>query len=245
MKLSKMLIMLTVAATTIGAGSLITHAATQPQPISNAEKAGEALLISNIMGRYSALVISNQWLEIGNMFALDDPEVHQNVPFAMSGPAVRSYFIKRAAEKLPDGVMHQHAFMSPIIEVAGDDQTAKGVWDSPGIDTASGNSMANWAWVRYAIDFKKINGEWKIWHMSVLPVWRAAYGESWSNMVTTDSHGKMTGGAGAAPTVAIPAAAPKAAPGPAKWRYSGVGATPQLPAKLPVPYYTFDPKDAY
>ncbi|HTP39325.1 MAG TPA: nuclear transport factor 2 family protein [Steroidobacteraceae bacterium] len=243
--------------------------ARDPKGISDLQKAAEALQISNIMGRYAGYVIANRWNEIGEMFALDDPDVHQNVPFAMSGPALRTYFSSRQAEKLGDGVLHQHAFMSPIIEVAGDDQTAKGVWDSPGIDTGAGNSMANWAWVRYAVDFKKIHGEWKIWHLSVLPVWRAAYGEEWSKMVSKDSAGKMTGGGVSAAGAGAPAGGPPApggagpggaggpppgagprggAPGGAtatKWRYNGVGETPLLPAQLPKPYYSFDPKDAY
>jgi hypothetical protein len=242
------LMLASAAAVMLGGAMVIGHAQT-PQHLTQVEKAAEALEINNMMGRYAAYVIANHWDDIGAMFALDDPDVHQNVPFQMQGPAVRDYFTKRAAEKLPDGVMHQHTFLSPIIEVAGDGQTAKGVWDSPGIDTGNGNAMANWAWVRYAIDFKKINGEWKIWHLSVLPVWTAPYGDSWSTMVAKASGGKMTGGGPGTP-VAAPAAAGKPPAGPMpksapKWRYSGVGATPLLPAKLPVPYETFDPKDAY
>jgi hypothetical protein len=64
-------------------------------------------------------------------------------------------------------------------------------------------------------------------------------------MVARNSGGKMTGGGGVTP-VAAPAPAGNAGPRPAaKWRYSGLGNTPLLPAKLPVPYETFDPKDSY
>ncbi|MFT3905843.1 MAG: nuclear transport factor 2 family protein [Steroidobacteraceae bacterium] len=268
------------------AGATVPAAvAAQPKGLSNVEKAAEALQISNIMGRYAALVIANHWADIGELFALDDPDVHQNVPALMSGPAVRKYFTERQAEKLKDGVMHQHTFLSPIIEVAGDGKTAKGVWDSPGIDTGGGDSAANWAWVRYAVDFKKIDGTWKIWHLSVLPVWRVAYGEEWAKMVAKDSGGKASGGgeaAGGAPAGGAGggAAGGRGAGGPpgaggggppggggapgggaanaaagggatagmksvSKWRYNGVGDTPLLPAVLPTPYYTFDPKDAY
>jgi hypothetical protein len=107
-------------------------ASARPKGLSAVEKAGEALQISNIMGRYSIYVVANRWIELGEMFALDEPDVRQNVPSEMSGPAVRKYFTDRAAAKVSDGVMHQHSFLAPIIEVAGDGQTAKGVWDSPG-----------------------------------------------------------------------------------------------------------------
>lgn len=249
-----------LAAAVVASGFMAPIAgAKQPKGISDVQKAAEALQISNIMGRYSAYVIANRWTDIGDMFALDDPDVHQNVPAVMSGPALRTYFTARQAEKLRDGVLHQHSFLSPIIEVAGDDQTARGVWDSPGIDTGAGESMANWAWVRYAVDFKKIKGEWKIWHLSVLPVWRAAYGEEWSKMVSKDSAGRMSGGGNTGAAAAGGSGGPGPGPGPGagaggpapaaapatKWRYNGVGDTPLLPAQLPKPYYSFDPKDAY
>ena len=148
-----------------------TASAAQPKPISRMERAADAIEIQNIMGRYSIYVVANKWLEGGNLFALDEPDVRQNVPAEMSGAAVRDYFVKRNADTLQPGVMHQHSFLAPLIEVAGDGKTAKGVWDSLGVDTGGGNNMANWGWVRYAIDFKKINGEWKIWHMKVLSLW--------------------------------------------------------------------------
>lgn len=233
-----------------------TQAAT-PKTLGNVEKAAEALQISNIMGRYSMYVLANRWLAIGDMFALDEPDVHQNVPAYMEGSAVRDYFRRRAAEPLKDGVMHQHSFLAPIIEVAGDGQTAKGVWDSPGIDVGDGDSMASWAWVRYAVDFKKTAQGWKIWHMRVLPVWKAPYGEAWSQMVKQSSGGKKSGGDNdgtatikptqpaprpAAMTGLPPAGTDKGEP---KWRYNGLGAPPVQPLKPPVPYQSFDPADAY
>lgn len=97
----------------------------QGRGLGDGRKSGEALQISNVMGRYAAYVIANHWSDIGNMFALDDPDVHQNVPFQMSDAQLRKYFTDRQAKKLKGGVIHQHAFMSPIIEVAGDGQTAR------------------------------------------------------------------------------------------------------------------------
>jgi hypothetical protein len=222
-----------------------------PKPISRLEKAADALEIQNIMGRYAIYVVANKWNEIGELFALDQPDVRQNVPFAMSGAAMEEYFAKRAQEKTPPGVFHQHSFLAPLIEVAGDGKTAKGVWDSLGIDAANGDAMPNWGWVRYAIDFMRVNGEWKIWHMQVLQMWRAPYGEAWAGMVQRDSHGTKSGGgapswspapAAAAATAAAPPAANAAAP---MWRYNGTDDTPLVPANLPKPYYSFDPKDAY
>lgn len=238
-----------------------TTAGVSQKPISRAEKAGDALEIQNIMGRYAIYVVANKWNDIGDLFALDEPDVRQSVPFPMTGAAVRTYFSDRAKEKLAPGVMHQHSFMAPLIEVAGDGQTAKGVWDSVGIDAGSGDSMPSWGWVRYAVDFKLEHDQWKIWHMQVLTIWRAPYGDAWAQMVQQASKGTRTGGGGPAVAAAAPAGggapaagAPPARPTPEglpasytapKWRYTGTDDTPVVPINPPKPYYTFDPKDAY
>lgn len=243
--------------------SVTTAQAANPKPISRLERAADAIEIQNIMGRYAIYVVANKWTEIGNLFALDEPDVRQNVPMDMSGAAVRTYFEKRDKDQLQPGVLHQHSFLAPLIEVAGDGKTAKGVWDSLGIDTGGGNNMANWGWLRYAVDFKKLNSEWKIWHLKVSPLWNAPYGEAWSTMVQRASRGTMSGGGtvAGAPGAAAPAAGappagvtPGAGPGGAsptaassspRWRYSGTDDTPVIPVNPPKPYYTFDPNDAY
>ena len=52
-----------------------------------------------------------------------------------------------------------HTNLTPVIEIAGDGKTAKGVWFSLGLN---GNDMASPE--KYAADFVKEDGEWKIWH---------------------------------------------------------------------------------
>jgi hypothetical protein len=65
------------------------------------------------------------------------------------------------------GMLWYHMLMSPVIEVAGDGQTARGVWMSFGTVTEpNGTSMtAQWTCETYGIDFVKENGKWKIWHL--------------------------------------------------------------------------------
>lgn len=170
----------------------------------------------------SAYTVPDRWGDIGSLFALDDPDVRQNVPRDMQGPAVKAYFEQRAKAPPTEGVMHQHAFLSPIVEIAGDGRTAKGVWDSTGADVGNGEGTANLAWVRYGVDFIKTPQGWKIWHLRVASVWRVPYGGNWQEAVK---------------------AAASAPPG-GRWRYNGKGQVPLDPA-LPKPYYAFDPKDAY
>jgi hypothetical protein len=70
------------------------------------------------------------------------------------------------------GTMMQHAFTTPLIEVAGDGQTAKALWISPGHEArpTGGEVTAYWVWVVYSDDFVKEDGAWKIWHHRVTEV---------------------------------------------------------------------------
>ena len=79
------------------------------------------------------------------------------------------------------GMMVEHALTTEVIEVAGDRQTAKGVWLSPGHETIpiDGKPVAMWCWNRYGIDFILEDGEWKIWHMHVYSVIRTPYTVDW------------------------------------------------------------------
>lgn len=69
-----------------------------------------------------------------------------------------------------DGAMLLHASTTPVIETAGDLQTAKGMFYSPGYVTtieADGRPRARWVMQRYAVDFLRQGDEFKIWHMFI------------------------------------------------------------------------------
>lgn len=82
--------------------------------------------------------------------------------------------IKNVPENL--GAGHEwamHTSTTPVIEVAGDGKTAKGIWYSPGMglmaQVGDGKVAAGgtFFWEKYAGDFVKENGVWKIWHMQM------------------------------------------------------------------------------
>lgn len=82
---------------------------------------------------------------------------------------------------MPFGVQLLHTLTTPVIEVAEDRATAKAVWISPGLVTApvGGRLQAFWHWDRYAIDFAREDGKWKIWHFWVGKDFSTPYGRSW------------------------------------------------------------------
>ena len=69
--------------------------------------------------------------------------------------------------------------------MAEDGETAKGVWLSPGHVTfpMNGRLQAYWHWDRYAVDFIKEEGKWKIWHLFVGKDFTTPYEKSWVNSV--------------------------------------------------------------
>jgi hypothetical protein len=63
-----------------------------------------------------------------------------------------------------------HTNTTPVIEVAGDGKTAKGIWYSPGMGLnphvqGDGVSVGStFFWEKYGADFIKEDGVWKMWH---------------------------------------------------------------------------------
>jgi SnoaL-like domain len=146
--------------------------------------------IQNLMGRYSFWHTANMHRECLSLFAMKTPDVRAEMMWGVyEGPES----LKRLypgfhvwVDGDAKGVMHMHTLTTPVIEVAADGQTAKGVWVSPGhetmsFSTASGERApeAHWGWCKYGCDFIREDGEWKIWHLHVYGIFLAPYGRSW------------------------------------------------------------------
>ena len=120
-----------------------------------------------------------------DVFALKQPDV--SVEIAMWGKFIGPEQIKKmfgaeGSHTMPPGVLIEHQLTTPYIQIAADGQTAKGVWGSPGIETRPGeneNLVANWNWAKYAADFIKEDGEWKVWHYHFYDTFMIPYHKSW------------------------------------------------------------------
>lgn len=113
----------------------------------------------------------------------------------------------KVRESLKGAVM-MHEIDTEVIEVAADGKTAKGAWLSPGHetyiegmvpgfqdDTVEHKPRAEWCWGKYAVDFiKDADGQWKIWHMRLYPLFKCDYGQSWVDTVqpTSDDYTFMS-----------------------------------------------------
>jgi hypothetical protein len=105
----------------------------------------------------------------------------------------------------PVGKLVFHYLTTPMIEVAEDGQTAKGVWIAAGVESGlmsreqaaqapeflfekgerTGNEVhgkrvwAHWVQMKYPVDFIRQDGQWKIWHFRCLEISRARFDQNW------------------------------------------------------------------
>lgn len=99
----------------------------------------------------------------------------------------------------PEGKLILHYTASPVIEVAADGQTAKGVFTIAGSESGLTDPevakafpdmyspeevldkkvWAHWVWCKYAVDFLKQDGEWKFWKFRCYELARAPFEENW------------------------------------------------------------------
>jgi hypothetical protein len=129
------------------------------------------------------------------------------------------------------GTMVVHTLTTPVIEVAGDGKTAKGVWMSPGHMTGfmADPLKAHWVWEKYGVDFVKEDGKWKFWHFHVYTDFLTPYDKSWveSSMESRPAPG-------------LPPDFPKPnRTSTTPYQKYGPLATPKLEPRPPVPYETF------
>ena len=161
----------TLLATAAASGA---HAADAcKQKLSAAEQVVALNAIANLMGRYSHLGRLRGEDTLEELFAMKQPDVSWRTPMGPQGPEALKRRFRQPGEaprgEVP-GQLHAHSMFSPVVEVAADGKTAKGVWDSFGPNISNGSDVGNWLWVKYGVDFIKEDGAWKIWHMQVYPL---------------------------------------------------------------------------
>lgn len=77
---------------------------------------------------------------------------------------------KSEAELYGVGTMDYKPIDTPVIEIAADGKTAKGLWTIRGghAKITTSGPVAYWEWGWFAVDFVKEGDDWKIWHMKYL-----------------------------------------------------------------------------
>ena len=94
----------------------------------------------------------------------------KNTGFYVGMDSIRRYYVDKHARDLGDGIGTMNAFplSTGLVELAGDGQTARGLWYCIGQTTSpngDGTACALWVTGKVAIDFILEKGSWKIWHL--------------------------------------------------------------------------------
>lgn len=147
--------------------------------------------IANLFARYEYKLHTGQFEDVEDMFALKSPDVRAEIgPW---GAWIGEQGIRRCYTGLhrflgeqgkkagkDKGIMTVGVDCSPVIEVAKDGQTARGLWISPCMMTRYiGDELQSmWFWQKRAADFKKEDGEWKIWHYHIYGIFTCPYEKS-------------------------------------------------------------------
>ncbi len=163
--------------------------------------------IRNLMGRISSDYVLKKDVDIPrNHWALRDDvslgvnegwfvgrqEVaryydRQGERIALESELIQKAFPKELGEKSKQevygaGMMNYKPVDTAVIEIAGDRQTAKGIWCIRGSHSllSEGGPIAYWEWGWFAVDFIMEEEQWKIWHMLYLQEVCRPCGHAWT-----------------------------------------------------------------
>ncbi len=162
--------------------------------------------IKNLMGKYVNSILLNREQDVFEMFWANEADVCLgfNEGWYRGADAIKGYYSacrdrnmlaakllqNRFPEKLEGksedeiygiGVMKIYPLYTPIIEVAADEKTAKGLWSCMGShnDIDPVGPLARYLWGYYAVDFIRTDAGWKIWHMQFVHDIDGVCGQNW------------------------------------------------------------------
>lgn len=168
--------------------------------------------IKNLMGKMSNCILLNREAELFELFwahTQADVCLGLNNGWYIGPEALRAYYqaehdrcalvaacLQKAYPQIIGdqsaediygiGVFKAKPLYAPVIEVADDRRTAKGLWYCMGtsakVDTAG--PVADWTWGYYCVDFIREESQWRIWHLQYLNDVECISGQSWGSEQT-------------------------------------------------------------
>ena len=165
--------------------------------------------IENLFSRYMYLHNAFQDEQIKSLWAKRGTSgmsaEYSNVGVYTKYDSIMAYHSGRPT---PTGKLIFHYVTTPLVEIAADGATAKGIWIVAGVESglmspeqaanappflfeqseAGGTEVhgkkvwAHWVQVKYGVDFIRQDGEWKIWHFRCFEVSRARFDKNWISL---------------------------------------------------------------
>ena len=142
--------------------------------------------ICNLQGRYNHYLATGQIKEkMPELFALKNPNVRAEMCDSgmwHGAEGVIKLFTHMGKKYSMPGALMLHMLLTPVVEVAPDGQSARGMWNSFGTNTyiaADGTLEAMWQAGKYDITFCKEDGRWKYLAFTWYVIFRTPYHEGW------------------------------------------------------------------
>ena len=164
--------------------------------------------VQNVMGQYMMALMICRQADIVERFwskKAPDPVLGRNNGWYQGLEAIDGYYravsdgimasSRLMAELFPEklggkseeeifgaGTMTPRPLTTPVVEIAGDGQTAKGLWQVMGCDSeiTERGPISNWKWGWAGADLVLEDGEWKVWHLQLLDDLVAPVGTDWT-----------------------------------------------------------------
>lgn len=169
------------------------------------ERVEAYIAISNVMGKYVFHRMNENLPAVTALFT-EREDLRVEMPSGIyTGPdaAYRCFEVDHAIDPNADPTLVIHDINTPVIEIATDCNTARGIWISPGLATVAmpTGKKGLWAWVKYDCDFIREDAGWKIWHMRKYEIFTVPTDKSWTdeNPMAMMAPPKAVDGAVAAP----------------------------------------------
>lgn len=203
------------------------------------------------------------------LWAKNAPDIHAEYGLSGKYNGYENVIKFSKGRPCPRGKMLFHPINTPVIEVAGDAKTAKGVWLLHGyeggsvpengseglfVDVPAYKGRKVWCyftWAKLAIDFIEEEGEWKIWHFHLYDFARAPFDKDWVHFMQEDSVMTTQANTDGHPVKFEDDEGNIVYMDPAdeeptyRWVYDGLNSKVELVPRPPLPFETFDKADEY
>lgn len=176
-------------------------------PLQLAQRFIDQREIQNVMGKYAMMTMICKQADIpGKLWTRQaaTPTLARNDGWYVGLEAIQGYYqaiadnlaakaraLKAIFPEQLGGKTDEEAFgagehyprplTSPLVEVAADGQTAKGLWQVMGANNSVGKygPLSTWDWGYIAADFVLEDDEWKIWHLQEFTELAAPVATNW------------------------------------------------------------------
>lgn len=160
-------------------------------------RARAAQEIQNLMGAYTVNHSPTTTHQALNFFALELPDVSAEIGdrgVYVGEAGLRELFAGRFSMEATGNLLI-HYIATPMVEVAGDGKTARGVWRSPGVEAVrppdGGKPVPLWSFGAYAADFVYRDGRWKIWHLHWFRNIKCTFADGWVDDLSMTHSGPL------------------------------------------------------